>query len=57
MFKNPLDTFELGEEIFEKLRLNKKTEFIVGNSEEKCVILKILDNKITIVTKFESDRA
>ncbi|CAD8131677.1 unnamed protein product [Paramecium octaurelia] len=57
ILKDPIHTLQLGDEIFQRLRLNTKTGLIVGNSDDQCVILKVQDNKISIVTKFQTDRA
>ncbi|CAD8055840.1 unnamed protein product [Paramecium sonneborni] len=57
ILKDPIDTLQLGEEIFQRLRLNTKTGLIVGNSDDKCVILKVEDKKISLITKFQTDRA
>lgn len=41
--KNKVYEFDSGDDIFENIRINKKNKLFVVNSEENCVIFRILE--------------
>ncbi|KRX02840.1 WD40-repeat-containing domain [Pseudocohnilembus persalinus] len=57
--KNKIYEFDSGDDIFENIRINKKNKLFVVNSEENCVIFRILekDDQITFkeIHRFRTD--